>query len=281
MFQETATSKWQKEFSAKRIVTSCRELDQALSNGLPTGVITEFCGPPGSGKTQICLQLCVNVQLPGDLDGVDGEAVFIDTNCGFSPHRFREFATAQSTLCQQVISKKFKGSKRSTPPSLVDKFMNGVKTYFVQDFVQLLGVINDLSDVLAENSRIRLIVIDSFSFLFRQMKYDEGDLIRTQLLYETITNLQILADQFNCAVVLTNELTTRPADSDDVPDVLVPSLGDSHLHRIGQLISLGHVDSDVFCANIDKSIHSPEIGVKFRITENGIQSALSNRLKTQ
>lgn len=273
MFQETATSKWQKEFSAKRIVTSCRELDQALSNGISTGVITEFCGPPGSGKTQICLQLCVNVQLPSDLDGVDGEAVFIDTNCGFSPHRFLSIATAQSTMCQQIIHRKFKRSS----PSLVDKFMNGVKTYFVQEYVQLLAVINDLSDVLTENSRIRLIVIDSFSFLFRQMKYDDGDLIRTGLLYETITNLQKLADQFHCAVVLTNELTTRPADSDESPDVLVPSLGDSHLHRIGQLISLGHVGCDTFCANIDKSICSPEIGIKFRITENGIQSALSNR----
>lgn len=273
MFQETATTKWQKEFSAKRIVTSCRELDVALSNGIPVGVITEFCGPPGSGKTQMCLQLCVNVQLPSDLDGLDGEAVFIDTNCGYSPYRFRNIAIAQSTLCQNIYKR-----INPTPPSLVDKFMNGVKIYFVQDYGQLLAVIYDLSNVLAVNSRIRLIVIDSFSFLFRQMKNEEGDLTRTQLLYETLTNLQKLADECSCAIVLTNELTTR-LSSDDA--FLVPALGDSHVHRVGQLISLGHVDSDVFCANIDKSLHSPEVVVMFRITENGIQSAVTNRLRTQ
>lgn len=273
MFQETSTTKWQKEFSAKRIVTSSRELDVALSNGIPSGVITQFCGPPGSGKTQICLQLCVNVQLPSDLDGTDGEAVFIDTNRGYSPHRFRNIATAQSINCMNIYKKR----NSTPPPSLVDKFMNGVKLYFVEDYVQLLAVIYNLSNLLAENSRIRLIVIDSFSFLFRQMKHAEGDLLRTRLLYETITNLQKLADEFSCAIVLTNELTTSVGTSDDTS--LVPSMGESYVHRISQQITLGRdfVGSDIFCANIDKSLHSPEIVVKFRITDDGIQSALFNR----
>lgn len=276
MFHESATSKWQKEFSTKRIVTSCRELDVALSNGIPAGVVTQFCGAPGSGKTQICLQLCVNVQLPSDLDGIDGEAVFIDTNCGYSPYRFRTIATSQSVLCQNIYKK-----RNLTSPSLVEKFMRGVKMYFVNDYVQLLSVIHNLSNVLAENLRIRLVVIDSFSFLFRQMTHADGDLIRTRLLYETLTNLQKLADEFRCAMVLTSELTTKLVDSDDA--CLVPSLGDSYVHRIGQLVTLGRdfVGSNVFCANIDKSFHSPEVVVKFRITEDGIQSALSNHLRTQ
>ncbi|XP_037051531.1 DNA repair protein RAD51 homolog 3-like [Bradysia coprophila] len=276
MFAETATSKWQKEFSSKRIRTSCRELDVALSNGIPTGVITEFCGPPGCGKTQICLQLCVNVQLPGELDGLDGEAVFIDTNCGYSPYRFRSIATAQSTLCRNV-SQNF----HSTPVSvLMDKFMNGIKSYFVRDYGELLAVIHNLWTLLAENCRIRLIVIDSFSCLFRNMK---GDVILSQTVYVTLTNLQKLANNFGCAIVLTNELTRRPVSTSDMPDFIVPTLGDSHLHRIGQLITLDQecVGSDIFLARIDKALHAAETVVKFRITENGIESAAPKRLRTQ
>lgn len=279
MFKRTATTKWEKEVSEKRIGTSCRELDAALSNGIPRGVITEFCGPPGCGKTQLCLQLCVNVQLPCDLDGVDGEAVFIDTNSGYNPYRFRSIAAARINLCENP--KKLK-KLNPTPELLMDKIMNGIKLYFVTDYGQLLVVIHSLWNVLTENPKIRLIVIDSFSFLFRRMVNDESDVTLSGLLYETMKRLQKLADQFSCAVVLTNELAMRPVD--DMSVVLVPSLGDSHVHRVGQLITLGKddFDSDTFWANIDKTFHSPETLVKFRITENGIQSATSsNRPRTQ
>lgn len=35
------------------IVTFCRELDDVLGGGVPTKLITEFDGLPGSGKTQM------------------------------------------------------------------------------------------------------------------------------------------------------------------------------------------------------------------------------------
>lgn len=264
MFGETATARWRKEYFRRAIVTSCRELDVALSGGIPTGVITEFCGPPGSGKTQMCLQLCVNVQVPNEFDnGVDGEAVFIDTNCGYNPYRFRTIATAKSIeLC---------GTNSKRQMLLVDKFMDGVRLYFLSDLSELMAVIHNLWELLTANSKIRLIVIDSFSFLFRQVKSEDKDVFLTALLYQTIGDLQKLADNFHCALVLTNELSMRPNASDEM---LVPSLGDSHVHRIGQLITLGKNDvkSDVFCANIDKSLLSPEVVVKFRIAMGGIQS---------
>lgn len=273
--QKSATSAWKEEISLRPIFTSCKELDAAVSNGIPTGVITEFCGPPGCGKTQICLQLCANVQYPSDLGGLNGEAVFIDTNRGYSPYRFREIASAQSQCCQRLYQMKL---FNSTPPtstqSLEDKFMNGIKLYFVLDYIQLLAVIYNLQNVLAENPFIRLIVIDSFSFLFRRIEYAGGDLIRTQILYDALDNLQKLANQFSCAVVLTNELTTRIADPSQIDKYLVPSMGDSYSHRVTQQVTLAREDtrSEIFCASIDKSLYSPEIVVKFRITKDGIQS---------
>ena len=41
--------------------------------------MTEFCGVPGIGKTQLGMQLCVNVQRPTELGGRGGAAIYIDT----------------------------------------------------------------------------------------------------------------------------------------------------------------------------------------------------------
>lgn len=35
------------------IKTMCKELDEMLDGGVQRGMITEFCGVPGIGKTQI------------------------------------------------------------------------------------------------------------------------------------------------------------------------------------------------------------------------------------
>ncbi len=44
--------------------TGASNLDEALSGGYETGVITELYGDDGSGKTQLCMLACVMAQLP-------------------------------------------------------------------------------------------------------------------------------------------------------------------------------------------------------------------------
>ena len=39
------------------------------------------------GKTQICLQLCSTVQLPECLGGLNGKAIYLDTEGAFNPER--------------------------------------------------------------------------------------------------------------------------------------------------------------------------------------------------
>lgn len=47
-----------------------------LGGGVPLTKLSEFCGAPGIGKTQLGMQLAVNVQIPDSLGGVAGEAVY-------------------------------------------------------------------------------------------------------------------------------------------------------------------------------------------------------------
>lgn len=49
--------------------------------GLPTGMITEFVGPAGIGKTQTCLMMAAQACLPASMGGLgeDAGVVYLDT----------------------------------------------------------------------------------------------------------------------------------------------------------------------------------------------------------
>lgn len=55
-----------------RLSLGCQILDGFLCGGILREGITEITGESSSGKTQICLQLCLSVQLPQDRGGLGG-----------------------------------------------------------------------------------------------------------------------------------------------------------------------------------------------------------------
>nr|CAD7403696.1 unnamed protein product [Timema cristinae] len=77
------------ENGVDRIVTFCQSIDDMLDGGFPLQSLTELCGAPGSGKTQLCLQLCAAVQIPRACGGLEGQALYIDTRNGFTACRLR------------------------------------------------------------------------------------------------------------------------------------------------------------------------------------------------
>ena len=62
-------------------------LDLILGGGIEKKNITQFYGPPGSGKTNICLSLAVQVAREGK------KVVFVDTEGGISIDRVKQLAT--------------------------------------------------------------------------------------------------------------------------------------------------------------------------------------------
>lgn len=55
----------------KKIKIGCPLIDRILDGGLTCRGITEISGESGTGKTQICLQLCIMVQYPEEIGGLN------------------------------------------------------------------------------------------------------------------------------------------------------------------------------------------------------------------
>ena len=82
------------EVAQTPISTFCSAFDTMLGGGVPLTKITEFCGAPGVGKTQLGMQLAINVQMPRSFGGVGGEAIYIDTEGSFIADRAAQIADA-------------------------------------------------------------------------------------------------------------------------------------------------------------------------------------------
>ncbi|KAI8590725.1 RecA bacterial DNA recombination protein [Geranomyces variabilis] len=253
------------------ITSSSHAFDGLLGGaGMRTGRVTEICGPPGMGKTQFGMQLSVNVQIPTAAGGVHGEAVFVDTEGSFIVDRVVEIANAtrnelHSRQIQEVPS--------------IETMLSRIHFFRVHSHVEQVALINQLDEFLASHPKIKLIVIDSIAFHFRQKFADMGQ--RTRLLNSMAQRLRALAENRDVAVVMTNQMTTRirragggglgiggvgEADS----ATLVPALGDSWGHACTNRVILSWQD-DTRQASLVKSPNLPEATVAYAITADGVR----------
>jgi predicted ATP-dependent serine protease len=60
-------------------------------------------GVPGIGKTQLSMQAVLDVQIPAELGGIDGEAVYLDTEGSLMPARIAQMATALESHLQALV----------------------------------------------------------------------------------------------------------------------------------------------------------------------------------
>uniref|UniRef100_A0A4W3IL33 RAD51 paralog D n=1 Tax=Callorhinchus milii TaxID=7868 RepID=A0A4W3IL33_CALMI len=76
--------------------TGNKNLDKLLDSGLYTGELTEFVGAPGSGKTQVCLSLAVNISCE-----LKQKVVYVDSTGGLSASRLLELIQSQVDSAEQ------------------------------------------------------------------------------------------------------------------------------------------------------------------------------------
>ena len=88
----TAAEVAERRRGLERLSTGSSRIDELLGGGLEVGYITELVGEYGAGKTQLCHQLAVMVQLPREEGGLEAKALYIDTEGTFRPERIVSMA---------------------------------------------------------------------------------------------------------------------------------------------------------------------------------------------
>jgi DNA repair protein RadA len=233
-----------------RLTTGSKALDELLGGGLETQTITEFYGEYGSGKSQVCHQLCVNVQLPPERGGLDGGALYIDTENTFRTERIVQMS-----------------QNLGLDPESVVKNIIVAEAYTSDHQMFLL----ENSDSIIKENNIRLIIVDSLTSHFRS-EYLGREMLaeRQQKLNKHMHKLIRLARAFNAAAVVTNQVMAKP-------DVFFGNA----VHPIGGHVVAHTSHTRVFLrksargpvriARLVSSPYLPEGERVFKVTENGIE----------
>ncbi|MBI5332316.1 MAG: DNA repair and recombination protein RadA [Candidatus Aenigmarchaeota archaeon] len=174
-----------------RITTGSKALNDLLGGiGVETQSITEAAGGFASGKTQLGLQLAVNVQLPKEKGGLNGACLFIDTESTFRPERIKQLAEVQGLDPEKVLQNIYVAKAYNSDHQVV--------------------LAEKAKDIIKEKN-IKLIIIDSLTAHFRADYSGRGELApRQQKLNRHIHLLQKIADTNNIAIYITNQVMARP-----------------------------------------------------------------------
>ncbi|XP_042338185.1 DNA repair protein RAD51 homolog 3, partial [Plectropomus leopardus] len=211
----------------------------------------------------LSLQLAVDVQVPLCFGGVGGQAVVVDTEGSFLLQRLVDVGAAAVRHCSSLAEDEEQRVAMET--FTVETILSNVFLVRCHDYVELLAELQLLPDFLSEHPRVRLLVIDSVASPFRR-HFDELSQ-RTRLLSGLAQQLIAMATSHNIAVVMTNQMTTRPGGGQTQ---LVPALGESWGHA-PTLRLLLHWAGPQRLAAIFKSPGHMTATVQYQITADGFR----------
>lgn len=187
---ETADVILEKRQAVNKIKVGSDAFNEVMGGGFETAAITEMYGEFGSGKTQVAHQLSVNVQLPLDKGGLNGKVIYIDTENTFRPERIIQMADKMG-LDSNTTLKNIK-----------------IARAYNSDHQMLLA---EKSEDLLKTGEYKLLVVDSLTAHFRAEFIGRGTLSeRQQKLNKHMHTLLKLADMYNVAVIVTNQVMARP-----------------------------------------------------------------------
>ena len=184
-----------------KLSTGCVEFDEMMGGGIESQAITEMYGEFGSGKTQVAHQLAVNVQLPKEQGGLGGSVIMIDTENTFRPERIKQMVQGLS--------------EREGVDYDPEEFLRNIhvaRAYNSNHQILLVDSAMELANELKETDKpVRLLIVDSLTAHFRAEYVGRGTLAdRQQKLNKHLHGLQRFGDLYNSAVVVTNQVMSKP-----------------------------------------------------------------------
>lgn len=151
-------------------------LDNLMGGGIDKGCLTQFYGPPGSGKTNIALQLLVKCARNGN------KAIFIDTEGGLSIERVKQISNNEFT-----------------------NFAENIIIFEPTSFKEQIDVIKKIENLLeSKKESVELIILDSAVALYRLKEGDSTQINRE--LGQQMALLSRIARKYDVAVLITNHV---------------------------------------------------------------------------
>ncbi|HUW90871.1 MAG TPA: DNA repair and recombination protein RadA [Candidatus Nanopelagicaceae bacterium] len=241
---------WEKRKQMNRLTTNSSTLDEILAGGIEPGSVTEFYGEYRTGKTQIAHQLCVNVQLPYDEGGLEGNALYIDTEATFRPERIIQMAEAKDLDYHKTLQNITVGRAYNSDHQVL--------------------LIQEAAKIVKEKN-IKLVVVDSIIGHFRSEYIGRGTLAnRQQTLNVHIHDLLRLTEIFDeLAVIFTNQVSSKPDVFYGNPTVATGGHILAHGATVRIYLRKGKGEQRV--AKMIDAPHLPEAEAVFSITEEGIK----------
>ncbi|SCV04333.1 LAMI_0H15280g1_1 [Lachancea mirantina] len=234
------------------ITTGSKQLDSILGGGIMTMSITEVFGEFRCGKTQMSQTLCVTAQLPRDMGGADGKVAYIDTEGTFRPDRIKQIALQYDLdpdVCLENVS-----------------YARALNSEHQMELAEQLG--NELS-----SGEYRLLIVDSIMANFRVDYCGRGELNeRQQKLNQHLSRLNRIAEEYNIAVFMTNQVQSDPGASAlfASADGRKPVGGHVLAHASATRILLRKGRGDERVAKLQDSPDMPEKECVYVIGEKGI-----------
>ncbi|MHA1472621.1 MAG: DNA repair and recombination protein RadA [Promethearchaeota archaeon] len=246
---KSAEDVWEYRKNISRITTSSQELDNLFHGGIETGCVVEFFGEFRTGKTQLAHQLCVNVQLPKEDGGLNGNALYIDTEGTFRPERIIQMAEGHDLDHKKVLKNIVFGRAYNSDHQIM--------------------LIKEASNLIKEKN-IKLIIVDSLIGHFRSEYVGRGTLAnRQQTINVHLHDLLRLTDIFpDLCVIVTNQVQSKPDVFYGNPTVAAGGNIVAHGSTIRVYLRKGKGEQRV--AKMIDAPHLPEGEAVFSITENGI-----------
>ncbi|SDA55372.1 DNA repair and recombination protein RadA [Methanobrevibacter millerae] len=246
---ETAYDVLERRKEVGHISVGSKGFNDLIAGGIETQAITEVFGEFGSGKSQISHELAVTVQLPVEQGGLDGECVFVDTENTFRPERIEQIANAFELPVDEVLQK-----------------IHVARAFNSAHQILMVDKINEL---IQSGTNVRLVIVDSLMAHFRAEYVGRESLaVRQQKLNQHLHSLQQIANTYNVAVFLTNQVQAKPDSFFGSPTKAIGGhvLGHASTYRIW--LKKGLAGKRI--ARLVDSPHLPEGECVFKITSEGI-----------
>jgi DNA repair protein RadA len=246
---ETAMDVMERRKDVGYIITGSTALDELIGGGIETQAITEVFGEFGSGKSQISHELAVTVQLPLEKGGLDGDCVFIDTENTFRPERIRQIAEGFGLDVEEVLGR-----------------IHIARAFNSSHQILMADKVNEL---IQSGVDVRLVIVDSLTAHFRAEYIGRESLAtRQQKLNQHLHTLQNVANTYNVAVFVTNQVQSRPDAFFGSPTKAIGGhvLGHASTYRIW--LKKGLAGKRI--ARLVDSPHLPEGEAVFKIVTEGI-----------